>query len=67
MPALTFKQLSSVVVSFPKGLVEQHAIASTLDELRTETHRLAALYQQKLAALEELKKALLHRAFAGEL
>ena len=25
------------------------------------------IYRQKLAALEELKKALLHRAFAGEL
>lgn len=28
---------------------------------------LAAIYQQKLAALEALKKSLLHRAFAGEL
>ncbi|MCX7050092.1 MAG: hypothetical protein NTX50_31985 [Candidatus Sumerlaeota bacterium] len=29
--------------------------------------RLAGIYSQKLAALEELKKSLLHRAFAGGL
>jgi type I restriction enzyme S subunit len=32
-----------------------------------ETQRLESLYQQKLAALAELKKSLLHQAFAGEL
>jgi len=31
------------------------------------TTRLAAIYQQKLAALEALKKSLLHQAFTGEL
>jgi len=29
--------------------------------------RIDAIYRQKLAALEELKKALLHQAFSGEL
>jgi type I restriction enzyme S subunit len=33
----------------------------------TETQRLAGLYERKLAALEELKKSLLHQAFTGEL
>ena len=32
-----------------------------------ETHRLARLYQRKLAALATLKKSLLHQAFTGEL
>ena len=32
-----------------------------------ETQRLARLYEKKLAALESLKKSLLHQAFAGEL
>ena len=32
-----------------------------------ETQRLAAIYQQKHAALEALKKSLLHQAFTGEL
>jgi hypothetical protein len=30
-------------------------------------NKLIQLYQRKLAALEELKKSLLHRAFNGEL
>jgi len=33
----------------------------------TETQRLESLYQQKLAALEALKKSLLHQAFTGQL
>ena len=32
-----------------------------------ETQRLASLYQRKLAALDELKKSLLHQAYTGEL
>jgi len=32
-----------------------------------ETQRLASLYRQKLAALEALKKSLLHQAFTGQL
>jgi hypothetical protein len=31
------------------------------------TQRFARLHERKLAALEALKKALLHQAFAGEL
>ena len=32
-----------------------------------ETRRLESIYQRKLAALEELKKSLLHQAFTGAL
>ncbi len=32
-----------------------------------ETQRLATLYERKLAALDELRKSLLHQAFTGEL
>lgn len=51
---------------FP-NLKTQAEIVATLDFLRAETARLAALYAKKLAALEELKKSLLHQAFAGAL
>jgi type I restriction enzyme S subunit len=37
------------------------------EELSAETQRLESLYQRKLAALDELKKSLLHQAFTGEL
>ena len=48
-------------------LSKQKDIVETLDALSTKTTRLVAIYQQKLAALEALKKSLLHQAFSGEL
>ena len=46
---------------------EQRTIIAMVDDLREQTHHLARLYEQKLAALEALKKSLLHQAFTGEL
>ena len=48
-------------------LKEQQTIVKKLDALSTETKRLEAIYQQKLKDLEELKKAILEKAFKGEL
>ena len=48
-------------------LSEQRKIVSVSDAVRAETQRLESLYQQKLAALEALKKSLLHQAFTGQL
>ncbi|MDH4087412.1 MAG: restriction endonuclease subunit S [Nitrospira sp.] len=45
----------------------QKELAAHLDDLHEETQRLEAIYQQKLAALEALKKSLLHQAFSGQL
>ena len=59
-------KLSSLRVSLPP-LSEQERIITTLDALQTETQRLEALYARKLAALDELKAALLHQAFSGQL
>ena len=59
--------LKTIEISFPKSLTEQEKIVSKLDSLATETQRLESIYQQKLAALEELKKSLLHQAFVGAL
>ncbi len=52
---------------FVPSLTEQEAIVSNLDSLATETQRLESIYRRKLAALDELKKSLLHQAFNGEL
>ncbi len=46
---------------------EQHRVVDQLDALAAETQRLESIYQQKLAALDELKKSLLHQAFSGKL
>jgi type I restriction enzyme S subunit len=52
--------------AFP-DISEQRLLADQLDALSEDTHRLAAIYEQKLAALEALKKSLLHQAFSGNL
>jgi len=59
--------LKSIEISFPKTLSEQEAIVAALDQLSHETNRLESIYKQKLAALDALKKSLLHQAFSGEL
>jgi type I restriction enzyme, S subunit len=59
------KQLS-LRFRFP-SLAEQKKIVAELDSLDPKTQRLASFYQQKLTALEALKKSLLHQAFAGKL
>ena len=48
-------------------LKEQQTIVHHLDTLRTETQKLELMYQNKIANLEELKKSILRKAFAGEL
>jgi len=46
---------------------EQLAIIENVDSLRSETQHLESIYQQKLAALDALKKSLLDQAFTGAL
>jgi type I restriction enzyme S subunit len=59
--------LRRIIIAFPESLYEQHRIVARLDALAAETQRLESIYQQKLAALGELKKSLLHQAFSGNL
>ncbi len=48
-------------------LEQQTVLAATCDQLQRESQRLQTIYQKKLAALDELKKSLLHQAFSGAL
>ena len=52
---------------FKPSLTEQQTLVEKLDALSTETKRLETLYQQKLKDMEEFKKAVLAKAFNGEL
>jgi len=65
-PNLGAKSVSKYPILLP-SLSVQREIADSLIDLRTETQRLEAIYRQKLAALEALKKSLLDQAFAGGL
>lgn len=60
-------KIGEVVVSFPASIAEQRTIVSKLTKLSEETQRLESIYRQKLSALGELKKSLLHQAFSGQL
>jgi type I restriction enzyme, S subunit len=46
---------------------QQRSAVAMLDALGSETQRLESVYQQKLTALDALKKSLLYQAFTGEL
>jgi type I restriction enzyme S subunit len=65
-PALNRNQVHPIEVSWPE-VSKQRDLIRVLDTLFDETQRLTRLYERKLAALEELKKSLLHQAFNGEL
>ena len=56
----------SLPLPFP-SLAEQEIIAGKLDALSEETQRLESICQQKLSALDALKKSLLDQAFNGRL
>ena len=66
-PQLPIKTLINFSIPVPKSLPEQHSIVAKLDAISAETKKLEAIYQKKLADLEELKKSILQKAFEGEL
>jgi type I restriction enzyme S subunit len=66
MPKVNREHLFEFKVWLP-AVKEQRKLAAELDGFHERTQRLASIYQQKLAALEALKKSLLHQAFSGEL
>jgi type I restriction enzyme M protein len=53
--------------SYLHGFKQRATGSDKLEGLREETQRLESIYQQKIAALEALKKSLLHQAFTGQL
>ncbi|KKG83672.1 restriction endonuclease subunit S [Methanosarcina mazei] len=63
---LKLGMIKDLKIALP-SLSEQRSIVTKLDVLFAETKRLEEIYQQKLAALDELKKSVLQKAFNGEL
>jgi len=66
-PAVTDGEVRRQIIPYPKSLIEQQTIIAKFDALSAEVKKLGAIYQQKLADLEELKKSILQKAFNGEL
>ena len=63
---LSLGKIKEIKIPVPPP-TEQRVIVSSLRNVVAETQRLASIYERKLAALEALKKSLLHQAFTGEL
>jgi type I restriction enzyme S subunit len=59
--------LKTIEISFPQSIAEQNKIVATLDAICEEARLLESIYHHKLAALDDLKKSLLHQAFSGQL
>jgi type I restriction enzyme, S subunit len=64
--AITKAQIESFRISFP-NIKEQRTVVQNLEAIGIEIKKLESIYKQKLDDLEELKKSILHKAFAGEL
>ncbi len=66
VPHISGKQIQNFKFLKP-SLSEQNFISDKLDELRSKSQCLEAIYRQKIAALNELKQSILQKAFTGEL
>jgi type I restriction enzyme S subunit len=65
-PKLNQKAMNSIIVPLPPQ--EDHArIVRQIEMIQEESKRLQDNYNQKLAALNELKQTILQKAFSGEL
>jgi type I restriction enzyme S subunit len=58
--------IKDLIIPVP-SVNEQKTIVQKLDALSAESKKLEAIYTQKINDLEELKKSILQKAFAGEL
>lgn len=63
---LSTETMKGLSIAIP-NIKQQQIIVQKLDALSAETKKLEAIYQQKIKDLEELKKSILQKAFAGEL
>jgi type I restriction enzyme, S subunit len=59
--------LKQVRFPYPQSREEQTTLIQAFNALSIETQRLEVIFEQKLVALDELKKSLLQKAFSGEL
>ena len=66
IPSMSVEHLKEIIIPLPPIQVQQ-SIVQKLDALSTETKQLESIYQQKINDLDELKKSILQKAFAGEL
>jgi type I restriction enzyme S subunit len=64
---INMKDIRAFKIGAIPSLADQQSIVSQVDELFDTEDRLVSIYRQKLTALDDLKKSLLHQAFSGQL
>ena len=65
-PNLSITDLKKLLIPCP-SFEEQKKIVQKLNDLTAQTKKLEAIYTQKIADLEEMKKSVLQKAFSGQL
>ncbi|SON50552.1 restriction endonuclease subunit S [Vibrio tapetis] len=63
---INIRDFRKIKVSTP-SIEVQKSLVNKLDSIRPDLIRAEEIYKQKLLALDELKKSILHKAFSGEL
>src|SRR5436190_18871031 len=63
---LPIEKAKDLVLRMP-GFAAQNSVVQQIRKTEAESKRLESVYRRKLAALDELKKSLLHQAFSGQL
>ena len=67
MQHVNMKDIRALNVGPIPPLSVQRVMLSVVHEASLQSERLEAIYRKKLAALDELKRSLLHQAFTGQL
>ena len=66
-PKLNQKALNSIPIPIPESTTVQQSIVHRLFAIQEQCDQLTTVYEQKINALDDLKKSLLHQAFSGYL
>jgi type I restriction enzyme S subunit len=66
-PKFNQKALNNIVVSYPTDIVKQRKVVSCLDKLKEHCTALEENYKKTIALCDDMKQALLRKAFNGEL
>lgn len=65
--AITKKQLEEWIIEYPETIDDQQSIVARLDTLNDKCKTLQANYEKTLSLCDDLKQALLRKAFNGEI
>ncbi|MDC0559847.1 restriction endonuclease subunit S, partial [Flavobacteriaceae bacterium] len=67
LPIINKSKWSNLKINLPQNIIKQKEIVESLDIMDNHVQSLLMSYKEELKNLEELKKSILQKAFAGEL